>query len=210
VDVRQLLSSKMKITVDPVNLESFSQKHIGFYMKYSSFALRALERSSFQKFLCWMLNRENIEEQMIRGVYVKVFPLRRQNGKGLAGNCDITKGRICIYPKTIKFCRVFTQKWGKRTLLVYAGNRARAALIHELLHLKYTTDEEKVRELAKEYFFAFTQNQSANNSHALRIYAMIFKAKTAKKPAQVSLGKINRIAPELGIPKAVQVSSNTC
>jgi hypothetical protein len=32
---------------------------------------------------------------------------------------------------------------------VFAWNRARTALIHELLHLKYTVDEKTVRELAK-------------------------------------------------------------
>jgi len=174
-------SSKIKITVGPEKLENFSQNHVTFYMKYSSFVFRSLKRPSFQKFLYWMLRRENIEEQMVRAVHVKVFPLRRKNGKGLAGNCYTARGKIRIYPKTMKFCRIFTQKFGKHTLLVYAGNRARAALIHELLHLKYAADEEKVRELAKDYFFAFTQNKPANSSHALFVYAMIFKAKAVEK-----------------------------
>ena len=94
-----------------------------------------------------MLQKEKIEDQTIRAVHVKLFPLRRKNGKGLAGNCDITRGKIRIYPKTLKFCQMFTQNFGKNTLLLYAGNRARAALIHELLHLKYVEDEKTVREL---------------------------------------------------------------
>src|SRR3989304_4571556 len=169
-----LLSSKIKITVGPGKPEGFSQRHVGFYMNYSSFVFRALRRPSFQKFLQWMLRRERIETQMVGAVDVKVFPLRRKNGKGLAGTCNTTRGKIRIYPKTMKFCREFTQKFGKSTLLMYAGSRARAALIHELLHLKYETDEKKVRELAKEYFFAFTRNKHSNNKQANFICTMIF------------------------------------
>lgn len=118
---------------------------------------------------------------MVSAVHVKVFPFRGKNGKSVAGNCYIVQGKIRIYPKSMKFCRKFTQKFGKHTLLVYAGNRARVALIHELLHLKYAADEEKVRELTKDYFFAFTQNKPANSSHAHLVYTLIFKAKAVKK-----------------------------
>jgi hypothetical protein len=176
------LSSKMKVTVDFEKLDDFSQNHVSFYMKYSSFVFRSLKRPSFQKFLYWMLRRENIDEQMVRAVHVKVFPLRRKNGKALAGNCAPAKGKIRIYPKTVKFCQIFTQKFGKHTLLAYAGNRARAALIHELLHLKYVEDEKTVRELAKEYFFVFIQKQSAQSSNKLWVYTLIFKAKTVENP----------------------------
>jgi len=182
----QSLSNKIKIIVGPEKLGSFSQNHVTFYMKYSSFVFKSLKRPSFQKFIYWMLRRENIEEQMVRAVDVKVFPLRRKNGKGLAGNCDTTRGKIRIYPKTVKFCRVFTQKFGKNNLLVYAGSRARAALIHEILHLKYATDEEKVRELAEDYFFAFTQNRPTNSSHSLVIYTMLFRVKKSRETFQVS------------------------
>ncbi len=180
------LSSKMKINVDSEKVGVFSPKHVGFYMKYSFFVVRVLAVPSFQQFLCWMLKRENIEEQTVRRVYVKVFPLRRKNGKGLAGNCDVSRGKIRIYPKSRKFCRVFTQKFDKKTLMMYAGNRARAALIHELLHLKYAADEQKVRALTKAYFFTFTQSQSVNSSRELCIYTMIFKVRAVKEYPQVS------------------------
>jgi hypothetical protein len=186
----QLLSSKIKITVCPGKPEGFSQRHVGFYMNYSSFVFKALKRSSFQKFLQWMLRRERIEAQMVGTVDVKVFPLRRKNGKGLAGNCDTSRGKIRIYPKTVKFCLEFTQKFGKSTLLVYAGSRARAALIHELLHLKYATDEKRVRELAKEYFFAFTRIKPSKTPKHLSIYTMVFRAKT-DAPLQVFQKGIN-------------------
>jgi hypothetical protein len=52
------LSSKMKISVDPQKLESFSQSHVKFYLKYSSFVFRALKKPSFQFFLRWMLKKE--------------------------------------------------------------------------------------------------------------------------------------------------------
>src|SRR4030065_6159 len=170
-------SNKMRISVDHEKLRRFSQNHIKFYLKYSSFVFRALRKPSFQKFLHWMLKKEKIEEQTVRAVHVKVLPLRRKNGKGIAGKCDTARGRIRIYPNTLKFCQIFTQKFGRNSLLVYAGNRARAALIHELLHLKYAEDEKTVRERAKDYFCVFTQKRSAQSPHAFYIYTMIFNAK---------------------------------
>jgi hypothetical protein len=175
------LSSKMKISVDPQKLKSFSQNHVKFYLKYSSFVFKALKKPSFQKFLRWMLKKEKIEEQIVSAVQVKVLPFRRKNGNGVAGKCNTARGRIRIYPKTIKFCQVFKQKFGLNTLLAYAGNRARAALIHELLHLKYTKDEKTVRELAKEYFCIFTQKQCTQSARSLFIYTILFNAKTRGK-----------------------------
>jgi hypothetical protein len=175
------LSSKMRISVDHEKLGNFSQSHVKFYLKYSSFVFRALKKPSFQKFLHWMLKKEKIEEQTIRDVRVKVLPFRRKNGKGVAGKCDTVRGRIRIYPKTMKFCQIFTRKFGRNTLLVYAGNRARAALIHELLHLKYAENEKTVRELAQDYFYIFAQKQPAQSSKAHCIYTMIFTAKSVEK-----------------------------
>jgi len=179
-------SNKMRISVDHEKLGSFSQNHVKFYLKYSSFVFRALRKHSFQKFLHWMLKKEKIEEQTVRAVQVKVLPLRRKNGKGIAGKCDTARGRIRIYPKTIKFCQVFKKKFGRNTLLFYAGNRARAALIHELLHLKYAEDEKTVRELFQDYFFIFTQKHPAQSSMALCIYTLIFNAKFSGKKASPS------------------------
>src|SRR3972149_1905943 len=173
------LSSKMRISVDREKLGNFSPNQVRFYLKYSSFVFRALKKPSFQKFLHWMLKKERIKEQAVRAVHVKVLPLRRKNGKGIAGNCDTTRGKIRIYPKTVTFCQIFKQKFGRNSLLVYAGNRARAALIHELLHLKYAEDEKTVRERAKDYFCVFTQKRSAQSSLASCIYTMIFNAKVS-------------------------------
>ena len=175
------LSNKMRISADPKKLENLSQRHVKFYCKYSSFVFKALKKPSFQKFLIWMLKKEKIEEQKVNAVQIKVLPFRRKNGNGVAGECNAARGRIRIYPKTIKFCKIFKQKFGRNNLLTYAGNRARAALIHELLHLKYAKDEKTVRELAKEYFCIFTQKQSTQSARSLFIYTMIFNAKTSGK-----------------------------
>jgi hypothetical protein len=180
------LSSKIRISVDHEKLGNFSQNQVRFYLKYSSFVFRALRKTSFQKFLNWMLKKETIEEQTVSAVHVKVLPLRK-NGKGIAGKCDPAQGRIRIYPKTTKFCQTFKQKFGRNTLLVYAGNRARAALIHELLHLKYAEDEKTVRALAKGYFCIFTQKQSTQSAPSLFIYAMIFDAKISGKKVPPSV-----------------------
>jgi DNA polymerase III delta prime subunit len=174
------LPSKMKITVHAEKLGKFSQNHVSFYTKYASFVFRSLKRPSFQKFLRWMLRKENIEENAIRDVQVRVFPLQRKNGKGLAGNCSTDRGEIRIFPKTLKFCQKLRQKFGNDEFTLYVRSRARAALIHELLHLKYASDEERVRELTREYFAVFTQDQSTRNPQVCSIYNMIFKPKTTK------------------------------
>jgi hypothetical protein len=177
------LSSKMRISVDHEKLENFSQNHVKFYLKYSSFVFKALKKPSFQKFLRWMLKKEKIEAQIVSAVQVKVLPFRRKNGNGVAGKCNTARGRIQIYPKTIKFCQIFKQKFGRNNLLAYAGNRARAALIHELLHLKYAEDEKTVRELAQDYFCTFTQKQCSQSARSLFIYTMIFNTKISGKKA---------------------------
>jgi hypothetical protein len=175
------LSSKMRISVDSKKLEGFSQNHVKFYLKYSSFVFKALKKPSFQKFLRWMLKKEKIEEQTVSAVQVKVLPFRRKIGTIVAGKCNTARGKIRIYPKTIKFCHVFKEKFGRGELLTYTKNRARAALMHELLHLKYGENEKTVRELSKEYFCIFMQNQCTQNGLSFFICMMIFNAKASDK-----------------------------
>jgi hypothetical protein len=174
------LSNRIKIAISPERLDKASPKYVGFYMKYASFVFRTLKRPSFQEFLLWMLRSENIEEQTVRDVKVRVFPFRRKNGNGLVGNCNTSRGRIQIYPKTLKPCKELIHELGKDTFILYAGSRARAALIHEILHLKYADDEEKVRELTKEYFEVFARKRPAQSSHVPHIYNMIFRTQAAE------------------------------
>jgi hypothetical protein len=177
----EALSDRIAITVHPEKLEKFSQEHAGFYVKYASVVLKTLKRPLFQKFLHWMLRKENIEAQTVRKVEVRVLPFRRRNGNGLAGNCNTYIGKIRIYPKTLKFCQRLIQDFGKDGFTSYVRIRARAALIHELLHLKYEKDERKVRELTERYFSIFARNRVTKDSHISHICTILFKTETTEK-----------------------------
>lgn len=167
----------MKIAVHSGRFSKFPEKHFSFYLRYASLVFRALKRSSFQLFLHWMLKKENIEQQTVGDVKVDVFPFRKENRHGLAGSCNVSKGNIRIYPKPHEFYRKLVQRFGKDKFAFYAKNRARATLIHELLHLKYADDEVKVRELTKEYFALFARSRLQKKSEMRDILKMIFKPK---------------------------------
>ena len=136
-------NSKINIALDP-NKANLS-RHFLFYKNYSLFILKALRKSSFQEFLGTMLLTENIEEKTVNTVDINVFPAPIKNGFNVVGKCDTFRGRIRIYPKTFTFCFAFKKKYGKNYLFAFVGNRAKAALIHELLHLKYASDEKRCR-----------------------------------------------------------------
>jgi hypothetical protein len=174
-----VLSSKIKIVAEP-DKPALSERHVWFYTKYSCFTLRALNKGSFQKFLVWMLTLEEIKETNVNSVDIKVFPIQGEKGHSVAGKCDTYRGKIRIYPKPVKFCTTFSKAFGRNILFTYAGNRARAALIHELLHLKYTDNEAKVRELTKHYYATYTKKQFANKPVAASMYNLIFDAKHLK------------------------------
>jgi len=181
-----VLSSKIKIAAEP-DKPALLERHVWFYTKYSCFTLRALNRESFQKFLVWMLSLEEIEETNVNSVEIEVFPIQGQKGHSVAGKCDTYRGRIRIYPKPVKFCTTFRKAFGRNILFTYAGNRARAALIHELLHLKYADNEAKVRELTKHYFATYTKKQFANKPVASSMYNLIFHAKQLKATSRIRL-----------------------
>lgn len=170
-----LFSDRMRIAARPEKLEKFSEEHAVFYTKYASFVFKTLRKASFQRFLGWMLRKENIEEQKVTDVQVRVLPFKRKNGNGLAGNCNADRGKIQIYPRTMKFCRKLIQEFGKDGFISYVKSRARTALIHELLHLKYAKNEPKVRELTKGYFAIFARNQRTYNSQVASVHRMIFE-----------------------------------
>ena len=168
-----ILLEKMRITVRSKKRVEFSENHFSFYTKYAFVVFKTLRKPLFQKFLNWMLRRERIEEHEIKDVQIRMFPLIKENGNGLAGKCN-SKGEIRLYPKRLEFCRKQMQEFGKENLNFYIKSRAKAALIHELLHLKYVSDEEKVRELTKKYFNIFTRHQLTQNSDAHDIAKMLF------------------------------------
>jgi len=177
----RFLYGKIRIGFIPEELPAFSSNQVRFYRRYSSFVFKSLAKTSFQRFLNWMLTREHIEKETIRVIQVKILPLRGKNGKGVAGKCNLAQGLIRIYPKTSKFCQLFRRKFGKKILHIYAKNRARAALIHELLHLKYGEDEKTVRELSQEYFGIFTKRLYTVKFQAFCIHTMVFSSRIGKK-----------------------------
>jgi hypothetical protein len=167
------LSSKIRITVHPQKTVRFSKKRLRFYTKYAAVVFRTLRKPLFQKFLNWVAKREKIEGNMVEDVQVRVFPFLKDNGKGLAGRCS-SKGKILIYPKRLDFFRKSMQNCEKEKVGFYIKSRAMATLIHELLHVKYLGDEDKVRELTKKYFNIFIQHQNTQNSNVQSILRMLF------------------------------------
>jgi hypothetical protein len=170
-----LLNSKIKIA--PENNKTNCSKHFIFYKNYSHFILKALRKSSFQEFLFYMLISEDIEEKNVNTVDIKIFPAPRKNGFNIIGKCDTFRGRIRIYPKTFNYCSAFRKKYGKNYLFTFVGNRARAALIHELLHLKYISDEKKVQELTDVYFSRYMKKRLEKNSNLISLHDLIFTSK---------------------------------
>jgi hypothetical protein len=121
-----------------------------------------------------MLKKENIAEQTVKKVKVMVFPFRKQNGNGLAGRWN-GKGGVLIFPRRLEYCQRLMQKQTEETVHAYIRNRARAALMHELLHIKYLDDEKKVRKLTKQYFHTFIQHLNISNSDINTMMKMLFK-----------------------------------
>lgn len=155
---------------NPVNLSVNS----GFYLKYSRFTLKALNKRVFQEFLSDILKIEKIPQNNIGSICIEILPAPRKNGLTIAGKCNTFNGKIRIYPKPLKFCDAFRKEYGQYLLVEYAGNRARAALIHELLHLKYRSDEVRVRKLTEEYYSQLIKNECTNSSKAVHICNLLF------------------------------------
>jgi len=181
-----VLSEKMRITVSSRKILRFSETDLAFYKKYASAVLKTLRKPMFQRFLRWMLTTENIHEEKVENIHVIFFPFRKENGKGLAGRCN-SKGEIYIYPKKLKFYHKLMSKLGKKEVHSYVKDRAKATLIHELLHLKYKSDEKKVRKLTKKYLDIFQRTvQNLEENATLEAQHQIVKF----RKSSFSLAKI--------------------
>jgi len=167
------LSSKIRMVANPQKVVKASERRLRFYTKYADFVLKTLKKPLFQKFLNWVIKRENIEGHMVKNIQVRVFPFQKENGKRLAGRWN-SKGEILIYPKRLDFFRKMMRNGKKETVYFYIKCRAMATLIHELLHVKYLDDENNVRELTRKYFNIFIQRQNTQNSNASGIQKMLF------------------------------------
>jgi hypothetical protein len=164
------LSNKIKISPISSKVKAVGKSEL-FYSKYSHFALKALKRYHYQEFLNLMLEIEGIDKDNVNSIKVGVYPVKKKAGVGIAGKCNPLTGKIFIYPKPKKFCNLVREKYGRKLLLTYVGNRARASLIHELLHVKYLSDEQKVRALTKTYYSLYVSNNKASSSS---VYNLIF------------------------------------
>lgn len=135
-------------------INRFPEKYVKFYFEYANVIAETLKWPSFQNFLNWITLKENINKNRITDVQVEIFPFKKKKGKGFAGRCS-RKGQIKIYPKGIKFLSRLLMKTEDEKLISYIKARAMSTLIHELLHIKYQGDEEKVKALTKKYFDIF-------------------------------------------------------
>lgn len=156
---KKKLSNKIRVVSNHKKAVSCPEKRLRFYKKYASVVSATLRNPLFQRFLNWMVRRESIEKKAVKDVQVRVFPFRKENGKVLAGRCN-SEGVILLFPKKRRFLQKKMGNYGKEKVQFYIKSRARAALIHELLHIKYEDNERKVRQLTKKYFGIFIRHQN--------------------------------------------------
>ena len=167
------LSNKIRVVSNPKKVESCPEKRLDFYTNYASVVSETLRRPIFQRFLDWIIKREKIENMAVKDIQVRVFPFQKENGKSLAGRCT-DKGVILIFPKRRSFLQKKMQDYKKEKVSFYLKSRAMAALIHELLHLKYKSNESKVRQLTKKYFSIFIRHQNTNTQSVNSIQKILF------------------------------------
>ena len=138
--------------------QNIKEKKLKFYKKYAIIVFSSLKKPRFQKFLDWILTRENIQKNKINDIQIRMFPFVKENGNQLIGKCN-SKGEIFLYPKKFDYCRKKVDKMGNKGFKRYIVTRAKAGLIHELLHLKYEDNETKVRELTSKYYSIYSNHK---------------------------------------------------
>lgn len=151
------------------------EKHIGYYQKYAAVTHKTLNKPTFQSFVKWVLTRENIQRQKITRVEVMMFPTRNERGNWLAGTIS-RKGEIHLYPKRKESCLRLMREFERDKVFFYIKARAMAALIHELLHLKYAGDENTVRQKTEKYLHTFIRNKYAQDTETCCILKILFNA----------------------------------
>ena len=102
-----------------------------------------------------------------------VFPFQKKNGNNLAGKWNKC-GNISIYPKSYEFYGKLVARHGNKIARSYVRCRARATMIHEILHAKYSSDEERVRRLTERYFTLYARNPRTENCESI-ISEILFK-----------------------------------
>jgi hypothetical protein len=168
----EMLSSKIRINTC-YKSAPLPNGYVSFYRKYASFVAKALSKPLFQSFLSWLLKRENIDKNSIQDIQVWVFPFHKENGNSLAGKI-INKCKILIFPKSAKFYRKLVTQHGSEIAHSYVKSRACATLIHEILHSKYSSDEERVRELTERYFNIYARSEKTEDLESV-VFEILFK-----------------------------------
>ena len=102
-----------------------------------------------------------------------MFPSVKENGNSLIGKCN-PQGEVFLYPKRLDVCKKKFTKMKPEGFRKYVEGRARASLIHELLHLKYEDDEKRVKQLTKKYFTIFHRNNGLEQSNLTKLKGLIF------------------------------------
>jgi hypothetical protein len=150
-----------------------------WYRRYADIVLSALQHPRFQRFLTWLLRREHIPVQHIKAIQVRLLPRIKANGCPLKGAAT-SHGIITLYPHTIPTNSQVNAR-ADAFFLKYVQWRARATLIHELLHYKYRHREQRVRQLTQQY----TQRCMQPTTSAMqRVFMRIFRT-----PSHHSEGK---------------------
>lgn len=167
-----MLLDKIKIRNAPNKAMQYPKKR-SFYEGYALFVKNTLRKPLFQRFLRWLLTKENIDKNLIEEVQIRVFPFQKKNGNNLAGRWN-QHGNISIFPKSHEYYRKLVAKHGNEFAHSYVKCRARATLIHEILHAKYSSDEKKVRRLTKRYFTLYAKNPKTEDFKSL-VSTILFK-----------------------------------
>lgn len=167
------LSSKIRVVLNPKKVESCPEKGVHFYKNYASIVSETLRKPIFQRFLNWLIKKEKIEKKSVKDIQIRVFPFQKDNGKSVAGRCN-NEGVILIFPKKRSFLQKKLKDHKKEKVRFYLKSRAMAALIHELLHIKYDRNESKVRQLTKKYFNTFIRHQNKNTQKVRNIKKILF------------------------------------
>ena len=157
------LSNKIRVVANTKKLENCPEKKLQFYTNYASAVSETLKKPLFQKFLHWIVKREEIKKRDVNDIQVRVFPFKKENGNYLAGRCNSDDGVIHIFPKKQSFVTKKLENHKKENVRFYLRSRAMAALIHEILHVKYEGNESEVRHLTKKYFHIFIRHQNPDS-----------------------------------------------
>jgi hypothetical protein len=150
-----------------------------WYHQYAETVLSALQHPRFQRFLSWLLRHEHIPLQRIKTIQIRMFPRIKANGYHLKGAAT-SSGIITLYPQAISENMDKDPNQTDTFALKYVEWRARATLIHELLHYKYRHREQRVRQLTRHYTSCCMQ---PTTSAMQRVFSRIFRARApSSKP----------------------------